>query len=178
MKPPGRLTGSNPLAGWLNKLRECVAANEITSIKGGRLSCGPGGTQLLVDGGRGGGGASVKLLKFYQGRPDYIVCHSWDGTTEGTDAIYVAKPPRLRESATEEDGYDYTFSGDQPNRKRTKATDPPGQSEDQYVTPEWIVGDIMYAIGPVNTGVLTASPDTAGDGVSLLLISDSRAWAV
>lgn len=44
----------------------------------------------------GGAGVSVLTLKVKQLFTTYLRCRTWDGTTEGSTDIYVAKPPILR----------------------------------------------------------------------------------
>lgn len=45
----GKLSGDNPLVGWLNKLWEDVNEAQITSIAGGKLERGARGTRLIID---------------------------------------------------------------------------------------------------------------------------------
>jgi hypothetical protein len=45
---PGKLSGSHPLVGWLNRLRESVIRSRVTSVVGAEVSTGQGGTTLKV----------------------------------------------------------------------------------------------------------------------------------
>jgi hypothetical protein len=63
MKIPGRLTGSDPLARWLNSLRDYAISCRITSFQGGYMSTGANGTQLVAvpTSGRGGGTIDITV---------------------------------------------------------------------------------------------------------------------
>src|SRR5204863_5266904 len=42
------------------------------------------------------GGIQLGLFKLSSLTSDYLVCHTWDGTNEGSEDIPIAKPPKLR----------------------------------------------------------------------------------
>ena len=46
---PPRLAGTSELVPWLNQLREAVIAARVTSVKGGKVTSGPGGTSITID---------------------------------------------------------------------------------------------------------------------------------
>lgn len=172
MKPPPKLSGSNPLVGWLNRLRDCVLANEITSVSNGRMEAGRGGTQIIC-GGKGGGGATASEYRLKSVQDDYVVARTWDGTNEGSTDIYIAKPYRLRISLTSEDGYSYTYGGSHPNKSRTKTLG--GDSEVEYAIPRWVVNEVISAM-PAQTSVTTIE----GHGskrVTLIMVDSTKAWA-
>ena len=116
-------------------------------------------------------------LKSVQG--DYITCRSWNGTTEGTQDIYIAKDPQHRNSivsATKPDGphtYSYGAGLDGNNILRTNTNTTSGQSETEYVTPLWTVNDDIFAVAVSSTSV----KDPNGNEITLLAISPSRQWA-
>lgn len=154
--------------GWLDAVTK--AASKVCVVR-----------QLLrSDWSPGGAGVSRFKLKSVQG--DYVTARTWDGTTEGSTDVYIAKPWRLRESYTTiapaigEPGYLYTYGAgiNLLNRKRTKTSNPGGVAEYQLVTPIWLVDEVITAVS-CTTGVETegATPEP----VTLLLVSDSRAWA-
>lgn len=58
--------------------------------------------------GGGGGGAQRMRVKSVDG--DYLTCRTWDGTTEGSYDIAVAKPPHLRHSLTSQNVNGVTVS--------------------------------------------------------------------
>lgn len=173
---PGRLTGDNQLARWLNQLRESVVEATITSIVGGRFQRGQHGVQLIINAPLGSGGGEAQMFKLKSVQKDYLTARSWDGTTEGTVDTYIAKPYRLRES-TAETGYTFTFSGSAPNRIRLKHDDATSDEEYEVVIPIWLVNELVYAI-PANTGVKTTNDESSTvQDVALLLVGDSKAWA-
>lgn len=118
------------------------------------------------------GGARVTRLRFHSEENDYIICHSWDGTTEGTTAIYVAKPWKLRHDA---DNYEDVTSLSTTSASEVDVDDGGGgeDAETWIVTPSYQADDEIYAIRVPGTGVTVSS-------VELGLIDlnvDGRAWA-
>lgn len=63
MSVPGKLGGTDPIVPWLNKLREAVMAATVNSVVNGRMSRGPGGTQIVCggEGGNAGGTVTVEI---------------------------------------------------------------------------------------------------------------------
>ena len=49
MKIPGPLTGTAPLVHWLNRLRDCVISQRVTSVVGGKVVEDSSGTMLCVE---------------------------------------------------------------------------------------------------------------------------------
>jgi hypothetical protein len=98
--------------------------------------------------------------------------------------VYLAKPWKLRCSRTTEtdaDGtvWNFTYGAgpDANNVQRTKtgaaspAEPESGLSEVESVAPEWLVGDIFYAL-PAATGV----NDANSHPITLLIAGETRAW--
>lgn len=62
--------------------------------------------------GRRGRGSSVSVTQFKLRfvEDDYLVCREWDGTTLGTEDVYIAKPYKLRCSLASEEVYGLTHA--------------------------------------------------------------------
>lgn len=174
---PGPMSGTHPLAAWLNKLRRSVLARTPRPGIGYKLiETTTGYCQQIIP---GNGGIGISRLLFKEMQDDYIVCRSWDGTTEGTADIFVAKPPKLRNSVTEEtlDGidfeYTYTVTGADAFVARTSTNQDDDTTETQKVVPRYILDDEIFAI-PASTGIETVDVET----VALIDLNvDARAWA-
>lgn len=103
------------------------------------------------------------------------------GTITYQADIYVAKNWKLRNSRTAETGADgtvyslsYSAGPDANNilRVKTGASGPGiGNSEAEVVSPEWLVGDIFYAL-PAATGV----NDGNGNPINFIIAGESRNW--
>ena len=108
----------------------------------------------------GGGGGGVGLYLVKEVYSDYYLCHSWDGTTEGTEPVYVAKPWELRHSLTSEtvegDLIDYTYEARANNidntgkqRRAVLHTDTdPSSTQIEIVVPVWQVDCRIVAATP------------------------------
>jgi hypothetical protein len=49
MNFPGKLSGTDPIVGWLNQLLAAASASRVTSIVGGTVQASPkGGTQIVI----------------------------------------------------------------------------------------------------------------------------------
>jgi hypothetical protein len=113
---------------------------------------------------------AIPLFKYVSGGGDYIVCHYWDGTTEGTDLYYIAKPWLLRRTPFDglaRNGITYTYLTD----VRRFANDGV-ESEYQVVVPSWVSGDVISA----RRGYVANVVDAAGLAIFWLADCD-RAWA-
>jgi hypothetical protein len=91
--------------------------------------------------------------------------------------VYVAKPWKLRTSRTTETGADgtvyaltYGAGADANNVQRAK-TPAGGTAEVEVAAPEWLVGDIFYAV-LCPTSVLDAN----GNPIGFFLAGESRNW--
>ena len=174
---PNRLGGTSDLARWLNELREAVIACQVRSVSGGRVSYGAAGTTIALD--AIAGGRRQFLLRLKSVEHDYIVCRTWDGTTEYSGDIAVAKPMRLRTSVTTEmkygieHAYTYAAGPDSLNLQRTDAWTE-GETpltEDQLVTPPWTLDEEIEVMYGETTVVLSTSP------VMLRMTAPWRQWA-
>jgi len=115
-----------------------------------------------------GRGAKVTRFRYKSMSGDYLVCRTWDGTTEGDTDVKVAKPYLLRESTTRT-GYTYNYTGDQA-RTSTKTSD--GSTEDQVIVPAYVEDDEIWAT-KADTGVTVGGVDVTYIDLNL----DARAWA-
>jgi hypothetical protein len=102
---------------------------------------------------------------------DWIKVLTWDGATEGTTEIVVAKPYLLRRSITSWNGISYTYTSDS-ERTATKSPD----SETQVIVPAYVADDILYIVRVSQFGTDVDDPD--GNPVYWLDLNvDGRAWA-
>jgi hypothetical protein len=182
MKIPGRLTGSDPLARWLNSLRDYAISCRITSFQGGYMSTGANGTQLVAvpTSGRGGSGTTITAYKIASNSGDYITCHTWDGSTEGEVDIIVAKPKELRHSETSfafggvtitYDDYDLTAQ----TRAGTRSTD--SSEIIETVVRPYQAGDIIYAAVVDWTGVTVSEIPITKIDLNLAARHWAEKWA-
>lgn len=113
-----------------------------------------------------GGSQQFKIVSI---GADHLVCHAYDGTTEGAVIFFIAKPWLLRRSLTAWNGMTFTYSSDQARTATLGAS-----TESQVVVPAYVAGDVIYALGNVIGGnsVVTASPVNWVD-----VNADGRAWA-
>lgn len=114
---------------------------------------------------------------------NYVVARTWDGTTEGTTDIYIAKNVETRQPASETIAgelwtYTYSTGADSNNQYRTAVHS--GVNETQIVTPYWICdtteSSIIFAMGARNTGVIKDEDEATEEALLWLLIT-SRCWA-
>lgn len=117
---------------------------------------------------------------------DYLVCRTWNGTSEGGSDVNVAKQYKLRTSISSENifgtSHTYTYSnyasvtnvdgsGGSGSGNRVRHDDDGSTTEDQMVIPIWNLNDIIFAAA-ATTGVTVG-----GNDVGLIQQSDSRQWA-
>jgi len=121
----------------------------------------------------GGGSGGVQQFKLVSDGGDYWVCNTWDGTTQGTLNVNVIKPCKLRAGSNAIGSetirgvtYIYVYTGvyisgsSGPYAYYTRAvTGSDGSSETDYLTPDPIAGDIIYAT-PVTTNICSGVPTT------------------
>lgn len=117
--------------------------------------------------------AQVSQYRIKSVGADHLVCRTWDGTTEGTLDLLVAKPYLLRRTPFDgqtRDGITYTYSSD-----IAREADDGSTTETQVVVPSWVADDIIYATREVQGGV-----EAEGGGEELFWVDDNRdgrAWA-
>lgn len=136
MTDPGPLTGSGLLTSWLNRLRQVVLSTRLLRGRGYKLKITPAGTFLEIDPGTSSG---LQPHVFVSMDDDFIVCHTWDGTTAGTKDVLIAKPPELqfsiRQETIENELVQYT-NYDQ--KAQTRHATSPTFGEDQEITPLYL----------------------------------------
>jgi len=162
-KIPG---GTDPRSIWERSVEERLREMRIMDVAGMVVNRTRRGTAIIAKPGKGGGGITISAYRFKRigdaEAIDYIVCKSWDGTTEGETEINIALPFKMRASVTTEiiDGVTYNYSEwdtDAQTRVSTNAADAT-DTETQVITPRYIVDDLILA-APAFTGVLAAQPE-------------------
>ena len=190
------------MAAWTRSLLRYLAQIALKAGPGYRIQRLPAGGITLELQNIPGGGSSLSIQGPYHikaGYTDYLGCVSWNGTTEGTTTVYIAKPWKLRMSLVAESKYgvhySYTYSaGPDINNPQRTETWPGGNAENELVTPPWVVspttpdgtGDQIYAVscplicsaGLVGNTTLPMK-DPTGAPITLLLFegAGARAWA-
>lgn len=174
---PGRITGNHPLGAWLNRLRDFVQASHLRAIVGGRIIGDQNGMSLILDG-KAAGVPEIAVYRLDSVSDDYVTVHTYDvvSDTEGTDAIYVAKPLKLRTTLASEVKYGtthtYTYSAGPDSNNKNRNDDWGTGDEDQLVTPPWSVDDQIIAIR-----CPTVILQSGGNDISLAMLSPWRQWA-
>jgi hypothetical protein len=186
MNWPSELTGPEPAAHWFNRLlRKCQRA-EIADSADIRPVESSHGTQLFIR--PQAGGASTPAASIQQYRitaifDDYLEARTWDGTTQGSTAIKIAKPWRLRKTGWHGVTITYNFNGTLfPIRYtylatagyRTALHTGTNATENQAIIPVYSVNDILYATEPTGGTLVTVA------AVALTWLDlnvDARAWA-
>lgn len=158
----------------LRKLKVC----ESSTIKVEQTTRG----QVLTAVVSRGGIAGAKMFRFQSGQDDYITCREFDGTTEGSSDVLIAKPYDIRVTGWDNQiiGYNLepiigggvvfvTYSKLTSTYRTASRPDKP--LEYQAIRPFYVAGkSIIFAIKPSNgTGV------TGCDWIDLN--TDGRAFA-
>ena len=178
MNFPNEMSGNHPLAGWCNKLLRAAKASRVVNGLGYKTRLTSDGTALEVLLGSGGGtpiSVSMYRIKSFQG--DYMTCRSWNGSSEGATDIYIAKPVKLRNSATAAtiDGGAVTYSYDSSTLQRVAASATYG-SEIHYIVPRYNVNDVIHAVDSA-TGVSFTVSSVVTVVSKIDLNVDGRVWA-
>jgi len=186
MIEPNEPTGSGALSSWCRRLLLWCRSIQIRDGVGYKVRRSTSGTILeLGGGGRGAGSATDSDISRYRVQSvqgDYLTCHTWDGTDESTDDVYVAKPPHLRHSLTAQTVNavavtysNYSISGG----VCTRDADASGYAtQDEMVIPQYQLGEgadgeVWAAEVADGTGV-TVTGTTLATSIDLNL--DARAW--
>lgn len=121
-------------------------------------------------------GATIQRFKIIGIQADYLECHTYDGTTEGSTTVLVAKQSNVRKSITNESylgiNWAVTYTG---NAARTLTEIP---------SPHRVIRQPLFPTyetnGTVQNGQVWAVETTGGTGVSSapdwLEIGPSRRW--
>lgn len=118
---------------------------------------------------------------------DYMLCRTWDGTTEGATMIAVARPFLLRKSVFDGfiiDDYSYAYAS---VSQRTKTRQSDRKAETQVIVPGYVNSDlsdirhIIYAATGIAGGTKVLETGNELDPTKpvawLDLNVDGRAWA-
>lgn len=185
--PVGRPDGSEPQALSSQFSHDAVShVLRLQRVAGSRVSNTTQGLSIVPEPTAAPSTASKRYrLKNVKG--DYLVCHSWDGTTEGTRNVFIAKEELHRESLTAETvlgvAHTYTYAdgpseawavGTAATYNRTR-TDVGSITEDQRITPPWRENEVFHATQS-QTGV-TTDVDDGSRVVTLLITGRSCQWA-
>jgi hypothetical protein len=174
---PKNPSGSNAEARFMQNLHEQQFSNRIQETQGQIVSRTTKG--MVVRGAVSSGQSiSVGRYRVKEEHGDYLTCHDWDGTTEGTSDVYVAKEWKTRHSLASEvvagTTYSYTYVLWSPftlGESVRTATDG-SVTESEVIRPPWAPDEEILAISCL-TGVL----DPNGDEIMLHIISRTAIWA-
>lgn len=123
----------------------------------------------------GSGGGAVNQYRFKEMFGDYYRCRTWDGTTEGSNDVYVAKPYYLRRGVFHGatiNSITYTFSSNHTSRWALNTTN--GRTIYQIIVPEYQTDDQIY--GAALAGGIAATTD-AGSPITVVDQNpDGRFW--
>ena len=170
---PNPPSGVSREASWFRKLLSACVANRIVSGVRYKVRRTTKGTALEID--FGAGGVSVSRYRFKSMSADYMICHTWNGTTEGTEDVKIAKSSKLRFSITDEtvDGLAITYSS-YSTSAQTRIATATGITETQIIVPRFLVDDIIFVV-TTSTGVFKDVPPVE---ITLLDLNiDGRAWS-
>jgi len=131
--------------------------------------------QLSKDGGGSGIGQSkISTYKVKSASAEYLTCREWNGVSEGTFDIKIAKPFDARQPASTTIAgvaYTYTYSAGPDSLNDYRDSDDGTTTEQQVVTPYWYPDCLINAAKTTYSGVSV-------DGKDLKLIEiSSRCWA-
>lgn len=124
MQPPDKLRDPGRPANWLNKLLDYVISCRIVEGVGYRVNQTTRGVMLEIQPAvpsQPGEAGVIKQFRVKSVSYDYLVCREFDGTTEGSTDIWVAKQPNLRRTGW--DGVTVTYPlEDYPGRPASSAS--------------------------------------------------------
>jgi hypothetical protein len=117
---------------------------------------------------------SVFRFKIVTVQNDFLVCNEVDdtGTVTNVANSHVAKPEHLRLS-TATAGYTWIDSN-----SRSTALVNPNVTLSQALSPAYVAGQIIYAVGEVATGAIITGTVAAGNAVytNLIEVVPARVW--
>jgi hypothetical protein len=177
MDYPNPVTPNGFLASWLNRFRAAATANRLLSGPGYKVRETAQGTTLDIE--KGAGGSKIQTFKYKSMQGDYLVCRSWDGTTEGASDVYVGKATKLRHSITSEtiDGTAYAYSAYSLTAQTRVSTPAGGAAENQIVVPRYLANDIIYAMAGRTFLAAVGTPPNTTQITLMDLNIDGRAWS-
>ena len=128
--------------------------------------------------GAAGGSTSVTIRPFIiksAGAGDYVQAYTWDGTTQGSSTIVIARPYLLRKTpfnGKTVHGIEYTYLSSV--WRRAVYGD---EQEYQVIVPAYNVGDMIYALSIANAYLKDPGGSTLSGCTWLDVNVDGRAWA-
>lgn len=143
---PPRPTGSGPDAVFMQWVYDTFVMLRMQETPDASTSRTTRGFQVIPNKG-GGGGISLSTYRFKSMGTNHIVCRTWNGTTEGSSDVKIAKPPEMWFSVTSETlrGETISYSSyDLVNQTRL-ASKPGLVFETQLITRKYEVNDIIWA---------------------------------
>jgi hypothetical protein len=171
MNLPNPTTNDNRASAWMRRLQQGVRANQLTSSGRVKVRRGTLGLSLDVP----GSGGPISTWRFKEMSTDYIICRSWDGTTEGSTDVKIAKAPELRFSITSEviDGDTVNYDGYDLDAQTRNASDGT-TTETQVIVPRYLPDvTIIFACRANSLG-----KDDDDNPIGLLDLNVAgRAWA-
>lgn len=179
MQPPDEPRGSGYLENWARKLLAFVRSCQVVEGIGYRINRSHRGTSLEILPGKGGG-STLKHYRVKSIEGDFLTCRTWDGTTEGTEDIYIARDPELRRSLFEGQSIAYSSDGDSftatytysSNTKRTKTVG--ATAETQVIIPYYKTDFTVILAAESANGTGVTDPNE--EPIRLVEITQ-RAWA-
>lgn len=189
MKWPDELRDQSRASAWFNKLLRACISHSLVESADLALSEGTHGTTARVRINPGGGGSTVNQYRPKSIENDFYTCRLWNGTTEGTEDVFIARPFEHRVSDWDGRSLAYNSDGDSftavyaysSATKRTKTI--AGTAETQVLVPYFKTDfDLIYAIR-VNQSITVGAgfsvlTDPNGDPIRLLDLNVAgRAWA-
>lgn len=178
---PKAPSGGSSFAQWLQSLTSFVRSSRIIESPDVKPTITSQGTVLRIKTRAGvSAGSTIKQYRLSSIEGDFLTCYEWDGTTEGTEAVYIARDPELRRSAFEGESVAYSSDGDaftatyvySSNTKRVKTVS--GIAETQVIIPYYKTG--FTVILAAETANKTGVTDPNDEDIYLVELTQ-RAWA-
>lgn len=169
-------------AATLNRLVDAINARSGVRGDGKHILVSEVGEGwLLKFAGKAGGGTPAPtarttiLTRVKSISNDYLVCRTWDGTTEGDTDLYVAKPYKLRHVAANYGLAPGGITTIGPQIIRINSVTP---ARNWYVTPYYLVNDPLWVDIVSWTGLTVVIPGLGTTVFTYLDANkDARAWA-
>lgn len=175
-------------ARWVTE--ELTARRRPGRVDGVAVSQTSQGDFLIPEIGSAGGQGRVKMYILRDVKDDYLVCHTWDGTNEGTKDIYIAKEKQHRTSRTGDTllnvDHTYTYS-DGPSEdwdietatrfNKIRHNNDGSTTEDQRIVEPWKDGEVFNAIPAMTDATRPKSDeDSTPVKITLLIIGRTTMW--
>lgn len=152
---------SNIRIEW-GETNDAVYSNGGLTIKLNRGSTNSGGATPTL---------GMYLLKSVQ--DDFLTAHTWDGTTEGSDDIFIAKEENIRTSLASQGFFSvthvYSYASGPDGNNLIRTNDDGTNAQDEIITPPWRVDEVIFAI-TTPTDVF----DDDANPITLLLVRNAQ----